>query len=230
MQTLKAIDIFDGVRSLLNDQEINVYNNDIIMPYYKIATEKLLQETEDSNLPITNATSAPYLITPAMIDIGGDTGPALPNDLIEVINCWELSQNNSNNYHMMRRVRFLPKTTTLTPFLEVYAWQNQQIKFLGAKGVVQVKLDYLASNLGTIVDENTIVKITGAVNFLKFSTAALCARFIGEEESRYESLMALSQDALDTMMSIKIKSAQGMNTRRRPFMASYKFRGYTTGR
>lgn len=227
---LKVGDVFTGVRALLNDQDGAVYTSTVQLEYFKLAYEEIRQECEDHNIPITNRTSEAITITAGMRDIGGPTGPALPNDLIEVLECWEVPAGTNADYMLMRRCIFLPKTVVLTSYLEVYAWAEQYIHFLGANGNIQVKIDYLSTGMPDITNENSRIKLFNAVNFLKYKTAALCAMFVDENETRASALNDMSIKCYDTLMGILIKNSQGIQTRRRPFMANYKFRGGQYGR
>ena len=227
---LKVGDVFTGVRALLNDQDNAVYTNTVQLEYFKIAYEEIRQACEDHNIPITNKTSSAIMIPVGTTDIGGPTGPALPADLIEVLECWEIPAGTNNDYMLMRRLNFLPKTAVLTSYLEVYQWAEQYIHFLGANGNIQVKIDYVATGMPDVNDANSIVKLKNAVNFLKYKTAALCTIFIDENETRASILSDLSIQAYDTLMGILIKNSQGISTRRRPFMANYKNRAGVSGR
>lgn len=227
---LKVGNIFTGARALLNDQENQIYTNTVLMEYFQIAYEKLRQECEDNNLPITNKTSEPITINLNVFDIGGPTGPALPNDLIEPITLWEIPAETNCDYMKMRQMRFLPKTSTLTAYLEVWSWADEYAHFLGANGVIQVKIDYVASTLGVVTDENSLIRLKNSVNYLKCSVASMAAMFMGENESRAAVLAGMATDALDQLTNIKVKMQQAINTRRRPFMASYKQRGTMYGR
>lgn len=227
---LQAGQVFDGARALLNDINGQVYTNDVQLPFFQMAFEEVRQELQDYNIPITNKTSAAILIPYGVKDIGGPTGPPLPNDFIELLECWEIPAGTNNDYMQMRRKIFLPKTDILTAYLEVYTWADQYIHFLGANGDIQVKLDYIASGLGPVVNENSVIRLTNVINVLKFRTAAYCAMFIGENETRASVLNEKANEALDTMLGIQIKNTQRIQTRRRPFMASYKQRGPLSGR
>lgn len=220
----RAGKIFDGVRALMNDQEDAIYHNSVQLEYFTIAYEKLHQEMEDNSIPITNITSEPITITAGVTDIGGPTGPALPNNLIEVIDLWEITSGTNQDYMRMSRHQFLPKTSVQTAYLQVYSWQDDQVKLLGATGDIQVKIDYIANNLGDVTDENSQIRLKNSINYLKFATSALCAMFIGENPERATVLGGLAKEAMDTLTNIPIKNQQGIVTRRRPFRASYRTR------
>lgn len=228
--SLKVGEVFTGSRALLNDQDNAVYTNAVQLEYFKLAYETIRQACEDHNIPITNKTSEAITISQGITDIGGPTGPALPADLIEPMECWEIPAGTNDDYMLMRRLQFLPKTSVLTAYLEVWQWAEQYIHFIGASGDIQVKLDYLATGMPDVTDENSIIKLKNAVNYLKYRTAAHCAMFIDQDETRAETLNALATEAYDTLMGILIKNSQNIQTRRRPFMANYKFRGSLYGR
>ncbi len=228
---LKIGSIYDGIRALLNDQNNTLFSNTVLAEYFKIAMDKLRMKCEENQIPFNFfTTEVPVDVPQGVRDIGGPTGPALPNDLVEVLECWEVTANTNQDYMLMRHVRFLPKTFTLTSYLEVWSWQNQYIHFLGSNGNIQVKLDYLADNFADSTDPNQIVRISNSVNYLKTYTAALVSQFVGENETRSAVLGQLADDALETMINIKIMSQQNMTTRRLPFMGQYKQRAGSYGR
>lgn len=227
---LKVGDVFNGARALLNDQDAAVFTNTVLAEYFKISYEEIRQECEDNQLDITLKTSEPISIPQGVLDIGGPTGPALPIDLIEPLECWEIPAGTNDDYMQMRKLRFLPKTGIKTAYLEVWQWADQYIHFLGANGDIQVKLDYISTSFPDTTNENAILKLTNVINYLKFRTAAYASMFIGENTERAQVLNDLSTKALDTLLSIKIKTDQRNTTRRRPFMAAYKRRGMMYGR
>lgn len=210
-------EIMANSAALLNDQARAVYTNAVQLPYLKMAYDDLRQELEDNNVPVVNRTSEEFTITTAMTDIGGPTGPALPLDLIEPLDCWERTAGTTSDYLLMDKRQFLPKTQILVPYLQVWAWMDQMVKFIGATNNLNVKLDYIGDPLGAILNENTQIRVYNTGNFLKYRNAALCAEFIGENPERAESLNNNASRALNTLLSITVKGAQAITTRRRPF-------------
>lgn len=227
MEPVKVGDVYDMARACMNDTIGMQYTNTVLEPYFRIAYDDLKMICEDNNLPFGNQTSAPITVTAGVIDIGGDTGPALPADMIDLIELYERISGTDNDYQMMRNMRFLPKTEQRTMFLEVYAWQNNVIKFIGALSDIQVKIDYVANKLGKLVNENTLITLYNSKNFLGFATASYAARYIGENPTRADSLAGDAGNALEKMENIPVKSQQNMPVRRKPFMANYRQRGWT---
>jgi len=210
-------EVYGGVRALMNDQDNTTYTNAVQFEYMKIAYEELRQELENNNIPVTNKTSAAYTITTAMLDIGGDTGPALPLDFIEPLDVMERTAGTTDQFAGMARLQFLPQGLVKTGFLRLWAYQGQRILFIGATGSVEVKLNYVGDPLVALIDENTQVRVINTVNFLKYRTAGLCADFVAENPARATACNGFAGMAMDTLLNITIKSAQAIPTRRRPF-------------
>lgn len=223
---IKAGEVFDKARFFLNDTIGAVFTDTVLLPALQMANEDLRLECEDNNIPYTNITSAAITVTAGVTDIGGPTGPPLPADLIEVVEMYERTAGTNNDYLMMRRRNFLPKSEFQTTFLEVYTWQKQIIQFIGATGSIQVKLDYIGNTLNRIIDENSEIAIYNSISFLSFRTAALAANYIGENKTRSDELNQEALRCIETMENIGIKNQQNISIRRRPFMSSYRARGW----
>lgn len=223
-QSFSVGSIYDWSRSLLNDQVGATFTDGVLLPFTQMAVENLRIELQGSNIPLVNKTSPAITITAGKIDVGGDTGPALPNDFIEPMNIWERTAGTTDNYMQMGRRQFLPKIEQITSYLGVWSWQDQIIKFLGANNNIEIKIDYVADTVADINAKASQVKVINSRLFLAFKTAALAAKFIGENPTRAEACNADAGYYLDLMMGISVKSQQRVYTRRRPFMSGYKSR------
>lgn len=221
---IKVGEVFDSVRAFMNDTSGAVYTNVIILPYFKIAYDELRLELEDYSIPIGMATSDGFTVTAGVTCIGGNGGPALPKDLIEVLEVYERTAGTTNDFVPMARDITLPKTEVRSSYLEVWAWQRQKIMLLGATSDVEVKLDYLAE-LPDVNNENTVLEVTNSKIALSARTAALIAMFIEENGERYQACLDTCNNALEKMLNIKIKPQQRIPIRRMPFNARRKMRG-----
>lgn len=226
---VKAGDIFTTSRFLLNDQVGAVFDNETLLPALKIAAEDLRLECEDNNIPFTNSTSAAITIPAGTVTIGGPNAPALPTDLVEIVEMYERIAGTNNDFMLMRSRNFLPKTEFQTTYLEVYTWQNQVVHFIGATSDIEVKIDYVSNELNRIIDENTEIRLFNCISFLWFRTAALAANYIGENKTRSDELNAEALRCIETMENIGIKNQQRQPVRRRPFMSTYRQRGWASG-
>ena len=226
---IKAGDIFSKSRALLNDQIASVFTDTVLLPYLQMAYNDLRLECEDNNIPFTNITSEGITIPAGVKNIGGNGGPALPADLVEIVEMYERLAGTNNDFMLMQRRIFIPKTEYETTYLGVYSWQGQIVHFIGATSDIEVKIDYVSQNIGEIVDANTQIRVYNSISFLWFRTAALAANYIGENKTRSDELNAEAARCLETMENIGIKNQQSSPVRRRPFMSRYRQYGYSAG-
>lgn len=227
---IKAGDVFNTARFLLNDTEVQQFTDTVLAPALKIAVNDLRLECEDNNIPYTNMTSAAITVPAGTFDIGGSTGPALPADLVEIVEMYERVAGTNNDFMLMARRNFLPKTEFQTTFLQTYTWQKQIVHFIGATGDIEVKIDYVGDTLSRVIDANSEIAIYNSISFLSFRTAALAANYIGENKSRSDELNLEAVRCIETMENIGIKNQQSIPIRRRPFMSRYRMNNGGAGR
>jgi len=218
--------VMDRSALLLNDAAKSIFTYTVQLPYLNMAQDELSETLEQYNVPVTNEKSSILVVTTAMTDIGGATGPALPADLIEVRGSYERLSGSSEDFQIMSRVDFLPPFTQLTESLIYWTWQQQIMYFLGATTNRDVRLDYLAVVMPPLTNTAGTDNITlfNAKSFLAYRTAALCAEFIGENPTRANDLNNFATLALDRFLAINTKGRQATPVRRRPFMAAAKVR------
>ena len=220
----------DMAASLMNDTAQTVYTDVACLPYLNMALQELQEHFELNNIPVTNETTPAVLNVVAGVSvIGAATTPALPTDLIEIQQLWE-SPEGLNQWLPMQKVEFLPhylENTTVSQF-QYWAWMEQEIKLIAANIDIDLKIDYIKSLFTTVLIGaiNTNLPIMNSLSYLGYKTAALCSQFIGENPTRAAELNALTITALDRTLGISTKGRQAINTRRRPFMAAYKTRGF----
>jgi hypothetical protein len=216
--------------ALMNDKDQAVYDNVTCLPLLNLALDELQEIYELNGIPITNETSAAIKILAGVKSIGFDTTPALPSDLIEIQQLWE-SASGLNQWTPVNKREILPHYledgTTISQFLS-WAWEHGRITLIPANANNDLKIDYTASLFNTpilIKDINVNLPFTNVKTYLEYKTAALCAMFIAENESRAVALDSLTGTALSRALGIPIKGMQSIVTRRRPFRSSFKRRG-----
>jgi len=222
-----AGEIMNRSASHLNDTAKSIYTFTAQLPYLNTAIDDLCEELELNNVAITNATSTIIPITTVQTDIGGATGPALPTDLIEIQRLWERQTGTTDSFQPMDKYEFLPKITVKTSSLGIWSWQKQIINFIGANLPRDVQIDYIATILPLAVDQNSVIIKFNSRGYLSYRTAALCARFIGEDTVRADRLDAEAGRSLERVLGIDTKSRQEFAVRRRPFRSSAKIKGVT---
>src|SRR5207237_842931 len=149
---------------------------------------------------------------------------------IEIQQLWE-STSGLNKWTPMIKKEFLPNYlkdgTSISMFL-IWDQENGRIKLIAANTDIDLKIDYIGSLFNTpilIKDINVNLQFSNVKTYLEYKSAALCAMFIAENESRAAALDSLSGTALSRALGIPIKGMQSVITRRRPFRASFKRRG-----
>jgi len=223
-------EIISAIASLQNDTEQQVYTNAACLPFFNIALNRLQEEFELNNVPVTNETSAVIQVDAGVTSVGFSvTPPSLPSNLIEIRQLWE-SPRGLNQYTPMRRKDFLPhyleNNTTISQFL-IWAWIEQEIRLIAADANNDLKLDYIQYlfapvTIDTVDDNITILNVT---SYLEFKAGAYCAMFIGEDSVRAGALDQEADASLTRSLGISTKGRQSIRTRRRPFRASFKSRG-----
>lgn len=221
--------IISTAAALMNDRIQTLYTNTECLPYLNLALDELQEIFELNDIPITNETSVTIPIKSGIFRIGHDTVPALPSDLIEIKQLFE-SPSGQEQWTPMTKFEFLPHTLEngqlISQFL-LWAWDKGRIRLIPANANNDIKMDYTASMFNTpilIANINVNLPFTNIGTYLDYKTAALCAMFIAENETRALALDSLAGTALNRALGIPVKGMQQIVTRRRPFRASFKQR------
>lgn len=223
-------EIMASAAALMNNTERDVYTNEAVLPYFNLAVQELQELFELHNIPVTNSVSAAITV-PAGTSVISKTGPVrYPGNLVEIQQLWERPEGN-DPWIPMSRKEFLPhylEGAEISQFL-VWSWIKEEIHVLPATQDNDLKIDYVSRMVTlpiTIEQVNIDLPFSNVKTYLDFKTASLCAMFIGENQSRAQILESEAALAMDRALGIKVKAAQAINTRRRPFRSSYKRRGW----
>ena len=227
--SLTAGEVMDRSAALLNDPARTDYTYTAQLPYLNMAIDELVESLEESNSSPTNTTSAiivlpigSYRITPTE----HVTTPHYPSNLIEIQEVGERLSGTNDSFIPLGRRDFL-NTVPANNALLYWTWQDQIIYFNsnGATTIRDVQLKYVAQAISQAVNESTTIGTINARSYLSYKTAALCAQFIGENETRAGMLEMKAEAALERVTGINNKGRQQISTRHRPFRAGYKARG-----
>lgn len=234
---LVGSNIMDISASLLNDTARTNYTYAAQAPYLRIALQELRELFELNNIPVTQLASPVIQVNAGVTSInynapGTPTQPKLPDDFVEAQQLWERTRD-TNPFVPMTRRDYLPhQLEGLQSNQFIYwTWESQAIKFLPANQNNDIKLDYIKQlfpDAGATVDQNTQINVVNAATFLEYRTAALCAEFIERNLTSANGLNSYAVLGLDRVTGISTKSKQTIMTRRRPFRAGYKRRGWVT--
>lgn len=231
--TLTVGNVLDASAALLNDVAKSVYTNTIQMPYINMALRELQEQYELNNIPVTDTVSTEVDVVAGVSSLGFSPDPPivdtvyLPDDLIEPKVVWE-RQSGVNPYTPMTRLDYLPRYQEGVQYNQFlyFTWQSNELRFLPANQDNDIKLDYIKSLFATVDDEDDELSVVNAQSFLQYRTAALCAEFLGENNTRAGELNGFAAIAMDRAIGIATKGRQAINIRHRPFRASYKRKTY----
>jgi hypothetical protein len=228
---LVASTVLAKAATLMNDTARTVYTYTAVLPYLQIALQELQEHFELHNIPVTQLSSALINIPAGTTQIifNGVGVPKLPDDMIEPQQLWE-REEGIDPYVPMSRRDYIPHQFEGTPTgkFSFYVWEGQTIKFLPSNRNNDIKIDYVKDIFTPLVDETSHIDVINASTFLEYRAAALCAEFIERNQASANALNVYAIMALDRATGIGVKSKQSILTRRRPFRAAYKKRGFMT--
>ncbi len=210
MSSYTAGTIFTGVRALLNDRNDKLFHDEDQLEYLKIAFQQFEQELQNAGVTVTLMVSEDITV-PA-----GDTELTLPTSFLVPISLQEKASTDTF-FSGMREVRNVEKPDRdQSNTLGIWDFRHNCINFVGSTAERLVRLEYWRT-LPPPESANTTQYVQGGENSLKFRTAALCARYIGNNKERSDELNAEAALALDLLTSIYVKTNQGIRVRRKPF-------------
>ena len=220
-----ASDVMDRAAALLNDTALSIYTYAVQLPYLKMAVDDLQLQVEANNIAISNDVSAAINVASGVTKLTYSSTPPYPSDLVSIQALYEREDLTTQDWMQMRRCDFLPEITSTSNYLTWWCWQDQEIRFLGATSDREIKIHYTSAAIANVTSSSSSIYVYNAISPLAFKTASLCARFIGENPTRADSLQIEANTAYEYFLAILIKENQVNSSRRRPFMASYKIRG-----
>jgi hypothetical protein len=209
MPTL-ASDVMDRSRAVLNDIAMDLYTNEVLQPYLKIANDDLSDELVDNG-----ATVQKEVTVDIILPIGLKT-LTLPDNMIVPIEVFEKNQGEDDTYY--RKVdqgMFLPNALPGKE-LSNWSWREQNINFLGSTQVKSVRVRYYRL-ITELNGENAPVELTHALNYLAYHTAALAAEHIGQNRVKAIDLESQALKKLSKLIKKEVKQSQSRPVRRRPF-------------
>ncbi len=224
-------EVISMASALMNDAAQSVYTQDKVLPYLNMALDELQETFELNNVPVTNEESAVITMPAGTHILGFNTNPKLPQNLIEVQRLWERPEGVIP-WNPMTRKEFIPRQyedASIAQFLW-WAWNDQEIRLIPSTANNDLKIDYVQDLFNTplsIDDVNINLPVINVKQFLGFQTAAFCAMYVAENETRAAALEGKAAIALGRELGIPTKGRQAITTRRQPFMGSYRRRGYS---
>lgn len=228
---LLAGTVMDSAAALMNDTAKSVYTYIVQVPYLNMAMLELKEFFELNDVPVVDTVSEVIEVDAGVTVIAfppdppiADT-PYLPSDLVEPSILWERARD-IDPYTRMTRVDVLPLEMAGTEINQIiyYVWQSQEIRFFAANADNDVKMDYIRDIFAPAEDEDSEINILNAQSFLQYRLAGLLAEFVEENPERANNLNGFASLGMDRVLGIGTKGRQYIQTRHRPFRASFKRR------
>ena len=218
MATL-ASDVMERSRAVLNDIAKDLYTDEVLLPYLKIANDDLSDELVDHGTTVQKEVS---------IDIPLQAGVKQLNLPIDIIVPIELFTKNENEldiyYHKAYQRDFLPNGAPGNQ-IETWAWREQNIYFIGSTSNKIVRLRYYRL-VTEILGINTPIELTHALNYLAYHSAALASEHIGQNRTKAIDLESQAIQKLHKLLKKEVKQTHGRPIRRRRFSLT-RFTSYT---
>lgn len=203
-----AQDVMVESQGLLNDAAGIFYTLDSLLPYLNKAYRELQDYYNLHGLKTTVAMST-YLPVPA----GTTQMTTIPADMLRPTQLAERTPGTVEQFTDMDERSWEPDETQ-TNHLRVWTWREETIYLVGATVDREVRIRYVKS-LSPFSGTGSFIGITNAKLVLASRTAALAARYIGENPTRADELDTETVRALDRLIVTAIRQNQGLPARRR---------------
>lgn len=207
---LLASEVMDRSRAVLNDIAQDLYTNEILLPYLKIANDDLSDELVDNGSTVSKEVTADIPLA------AGNKQLVLPDDMIVPIELFEKDKGQSDDYYKFVWQRpFLPNGTPGNELL-IWTWREQNCNFIGSKLEKVIRIRYYRL-ITQIAGENSNIELTHAMNYLSYHTAALAAEHVGQNRTKAIDLEGQAIQKLNKLLKKEVKQNQTKPVRRLPF-------------
>jgi hypothetical protein len=226
------LDIIPRIVARLNDSDQNIYTNLALIPYAQDAGDELQSMLELNGALVLEeiSTIIPFPISLnanqenlVSLGNGGDGSAAgapfdslIPDDMLEPQRLEERLTGTTDQFIPMIRRAWEPDVQP-TDSLRYWSYREEDIFFVGCTTARDIKVYYL-KKLINITGVGSVIAVNNSQQFMINRTAAMAARYLGENPTRADELDKEATLNLDWVIRIGLKSKQGARTRRRPFV------------
>lgn len=195
-------------QGLLNDAPGIFYTFDSLLPYLNKAYRELQDYYNLHGLKTTVDVSSVLLVPAGTTDL---LNP--PADMLRPIELGERTPGTQDQFSDMDERSWEPDESN-TNHLRIWTWREEVIHFVGATADREIRIRYVKS-LADMTGAGSFVAIQNSKLVLAARTAALGARYIGENSTRADELDQETGRALDRLIVTAIRQNQGLPARRR---------------
>lgn len=197
-------------QSLLNDPSGLSYTNAKLIPLMQKAYRELQMKMRKSNLSPAKEVSASITVSAGTVRLADGAG--LPLDFLLPVTLYERG-STSEHWAEMTKADW-EENRDQTNVLSVWAWREEEIKFVGATDDRLVLLRYI-KGLTAITGTSTALQVNGCEDWLASRCAAIAALVIGENPTRATSLNEDAGMQWDDLKGVLVKDKQAIPVRRR---------------
>ena len=210
-----ASDVMIDVAAKLNDPSQSVYTNDVQLPFVGMANRELQILFELNGIPILKTKSIPILVSAFATDLIN-----YPPDFIEPIQLQERTPGSQELYVDMEEREWVPDED-LTNYLRFWVFQDNLVKFLGAKIDREVKVKYRRT-LNPLTAPGSNVEVADAQPWLVARVCQMVENDVMNSPTRAQLREPEVIRAKDDLVRKLLKNTQALGVRRRPYRGAGK--------
>lgn len=199
-----ASDVMNEAAALLNDPNRTLFTYTLQLPFLRSAWNELQLKLQENGIPTAKEISLTLEIAP------GTSSITLPSDFIRPIKLEERANDSSDDFVEVREVLDIPQVSIGE--IRYWNWREESIYINPPTTAREVRLIYWKS-LNPLNDQNSNLNVTNSQEFLAFRTAALCARFIGENPTRADVLDSMATYHRDILINLEVRKMQSLPQR-----------------
>ena len=206
-----ASDAIKVAAVLMNDPNQVTWTNEVLLGVALQAYEELCNDLVANGFRLfKEITSAPLLVT-----AGNTTFDVPPPNLFVPISMEERNGGETNYMPMTEKV--WEPSTTPGANLQFWTFRKNQVLFIGASADKEVRVKYIANDIGVLVSENSNLTLTNGAGLLGSKIASLAATHLAKNPKDGIVKEGLYRYRLTTYIQIELGNQQANPVRRLPY-------------
>ena len=208
---MEVDDVCRMSRVLLNDVGIQIYTDDVLLPFVQLAYGEAEKHLTVNGIGAVKELSQVVTVIPPQKTITVNE----INDMVLPIALSERGQGETD-FSPMTMGKWESTAEPSSSVIGRWIWRENEIKFAGSTSIREIKVKYM-KGFPLLVNNQSPILINSSLEFLSYRTASLASRYIGGNESRSTALDIDAGRLLPVMIATEIKNTQQLPVRRRPF-------------
>jgi hypothetical protein len=206
--------IYLEAANLLNDASQTIYTDAVMLPFLKSAWNKLQLQLQENGVPVMKEITAVIDVTATSEEV------TLPSDFVQPITLAERADGSSEDFVDVAEVDSMPEFDPVESII-YWNWREEKVYINPPTTAREVKINYW-KGLTAISGGSTSLAVNNSTEYLAYKTAALCARYIGENPERANMLDTEAILAMNILLNLEVKRQQRSPIRPRSYGSSAK--------